>query len=106
MNINISLHWNFSDPRWEVYNKTKLYAMHTALPSKAVCLYKLFVNSESKLCIIPPQTEENHIHESCGIIGFTTESLRELLKVNKVSREIRESRETLNIINNYILSLQ
>lgn len=101
MNINIQLQWDALDPRWEVFNKTELAKILECPPGKAVIRYALLQDADGKLCIFSQgQTEV------VGEIGFTPEGLREILEVNRLTRDIRTSRNTLIKVNHYILSLQ
>lgn len=99
--INILLHWDSLDSRWEQFNKTKLAQAIKCPAGKAVIKWFLFENAEGKLCICDTQPRD-----IIGEIGFEPSGIREILGVKKLSREIRNSRSTLFSVNNYILSLQ
>lgn len=102
MNINIQLNWDSLDPRWEVFNKTELAKITECPPGKAVIRWPLLQKkSDGKLVI-----HTNGPHEVVGEIGFTPEGLREILKVKRLTRELRTHRNTIIFVNNYILLLQ
>jgi hypothetical protein len=101
MNINIQLFWDSLDQRWEVFNKTELAKVIECPPGKAIIRWPLLQTPDGKLCIF-----DHGETEVVGQIGFTPEGLREILKVNRLTRDIRTSRNTLISVNNYILSLQ
>lgn len=102
MQIHIDLFWESLDPRWDVFNKTNLAKINECPPGKAVLKYNLY-QEDGKLRMIPidPTTAE-----IVGQIGFPQPAVRQILNVNRLTREIRASRATFETLNLYILSQQ
>lgn len=99
MNINIDLIWDSLDPRWEIFNQTKLAKVLELPKSKAVCSFFLHWEDD-KLVVLPTQ------QQLVGTIGFSQQGIREITGVKRLTRDVRESRATLQAVNNYLLSLQ
>ena len=103
MTLNIELFWHHEDQEWQWFQSTALSKIPKSPPAQAVIQHFLYYDEEGKfLTIFRPETS----HTFCGILKLTPASLREILNVNKLSREVRESRETKIAIDTYIKSLQ
>lgn len=103
MTLNIELFWHHEDAVWQWFQTTELSKIPKAPPAKAVIEYFLYYNEEGKfLTLFRPEGS----HMISGILKLTPASVREILNVNKLSRTIRESRNTMVAIDHYIKLLQ
>jgi len=103
MTLNIELFWHYEDQQWQWFQNTALSKIPKSAPAKAVIQYFLYYNEEGKfLTLFRPEGS----HTISGILKLTPASIREILNVNKLSREVRESRSTKVAIDTYIKSLQ
>lgn len=103
MTINLELFWHHEDAVWQWFQNTELSKLPKSPPAQAVIQHFLYYDESAKvLTIFRPEGG----HSFCGMLKMTTASLRKILNVNKLSREVRESRETKIAIDNYIKSLQ
>ena len=103
MTINLELFWHHEDAIWHWFQNTELSKLPKSPPAQAVIQHFLYYDETAKqLTIFRPE----EVHTFCGMLKMTTASLREILNINKLSREVRESRETKIAIDNYIKSLQ
>ena len=103
MTLNIELFWHHEDQQWQWYQTTELSKIPKSAPAKAVIQYFLYYDEDGKfLTIFRPEGA----HTFCGMLKMTSASLREILNVNKLSRDVREARETKVAVDTYIKSLQ
>jgi hypothetical protein len=103
MTLNLELFWHHEDQIWQWFQSTELSKLPKSIPAHAVIQHFLYFDEDKKqLTIFRP----DDVHTFCGMLKMTTASLREILNINKLSRDVRESRETKIAIDNYIKSLQ
>ena len=103
MTINLELFWHHEDAVWQWFQNTELSKLPKSPPAQAVIQHFLYYDEAKKqLTIFRP----DDVHTFSGILKMTPASLREILNINKLSRDVRESRETKIAIDNYIKSLQ
>ena len=103
MTLNIELFWHHEDAIWQWFQNTELSKIPKSPPARAVIQYFLYFDETTKqLTIFRPE----NVHTFCGILKMTPASLRKILNINKLSREVRKSRETKIAIDNHIKSLQ
>ena len=103
MTLNIELFWGHEDQQWHWYQTTELSKIPKTAPAKAVIQYFLYFDEDNQCLTIKRPING---HAFCGILKMTPASLREILNINKLSRKVRESRETLIAVDNYIKNLQ
>ena len=103
MTLNIELFWHYEDQQWQWFQNTALSKIPKSAPAKAVIQYFLYYDEDGKfLTIFRPEGA----HAFCGMLKMTSASLREILNINKLCRDVREARETKVAVDTYSKSLQ
>ena len=102
MTVNIDLKWDSLSPKWDIFNKSALNQIPESTKHLAVIRYDLYETESGKLTVVPINNESPVV----GTIGFTILGLKKVLNVKRLTLEARSSKKSLNIISQYLISLQ